>query len=101
MLAGHDTFIDNMLSLCNLKNVSAELPGRYPEASADIIKRLKPEVILLSSEPFPFSEKHIEEFKAICPSSKVILVNGEDFSWYGSRLLDAPDYFKRLLNQMQ
>ena len=101
MVAGHDTFIDNMLSLCNLKNLSAELSGRYPEASVDTIKKLKPEVILLSSEPFPFSEKHMEEFKAICPAAKVVLVNGEDFSWYGSRLLGAPEYFKSLLNQMQ
>jgi ABC-type Fe3+-hydroxamate transport system substrate-binding protein len=101
MLAGHDTFIGNMLSLCNLKNASVELEGRYPEASAEMIKNLNPDVILLSSEPFPFSEKHKDEFKSICPSAKVVLADGEYFSWYGSRLLGAPAYFKSLLNEIQ
>ena len=101
MLAGNDTFIDNMLTLCNFKNVTVEVQGRYPELSADTLKSLNPEVIFLSSEPFPFSSKHIEEFKAICPGAKVVLIDGEYFSWYGSRLLGAPDYFKSLLNEMQ
>ena len=56
-----------------------------------------PEYILLSSEPFPFGVGHIEEIKKELPNTQVILVNGEMFSWYGSRLLKSPEYFNTLL----
>jgi ABC-type Fe3+-hydroxamate transport system substrate-binding protein len=94
MVAGRDTFIHTMLEKLNLK--SAIQSSRYPELSADEINKLKPDYIFLSSEPYPFQEKHIEELKQISPSSKIILVDGEMFSWYGSRLLHAPLYFNAL-----
>ena len=56
-----------------------------------------PDFIFLSSEPFPFKEKHIAEFQSICPNVKIKLVDGELFSWYGSRLLKAPEYFRELI----
>jgi ABC-type Fe3+-hydroxamate transport system substrate-binding protein len=95
MAAGSRTFIDSMLTNLNLKNVLADFP-RYPELSAEQLAALRPHLILLSSEPYPFREKHIKELKAISPSSQVILVDGEMFSWYGSRLLKTADYFNRL-----
>jgi ABC-type Fe3+-hydroxamate transport system substrate-binding protein len=101
MVAGNDTFISYMMQLCNMRNVAGELNGRYPELTEQEIKELNPNTILLSSEPFPFAEKHIQSFTEICPDAKVVLVDGEYFSWYGSRLTGAPDYFKSLLNQMQ
>jgi ABC-type Fe3+-hydroxamate transport system substrate-binding protein len=94
MIAGNQTFINEMLPFCGLKNV-LEL-NRYPEINDEELKKLKPEVVLLSSEPYPFKAKHIEEFKSIWPNAKVKLVDGEMFSWYGSRLLKAGDYFKNL-----
>jgi len=97
MAAGHDTFINSMMTHCGLRNLFENNEGRYPEVSEDDLKRLNPEVIMLSSEPFPFSTKHIEEFKRICPNAKIVLVDGEYFSWYGSRLLDAPAYFTKVL----
>jgi ABC-type Fe3+-hydroxamate transport system substrate-binding protein len=93
MAAGTNTFIDEMLRLNGLKNLCE---GRYPELSSEALMRLKPEVILLSSEPYPFQEKHIEEIRSILPKSQIALVDGEMFSWYGSRLLHAADYFKTL-----
>ncbi len=56
----------------------------------------KPDVIFLSSEPYPFKEKHIEEFRALIPSAIIKVVDGELFSWYGNRLLYAPAYFEKL-----
>ena len=47
--------------------------------------------------PYPFKEKDIEEIKQIFPKAKVILVDGEMFSWYGSRLIHSPKYFIGLL----
>jgi ABC-type Fe3+-hydroxamate transport system substrate-binding protein len=94
MVAGSDTFIHGMLEKLHLRN--AMLASRYPEVSDEEIRQLNPEYIFLSSEPYPFQEKHIEELKQISPSSKIILVDGEMFSWYGSRLLHAPLYFNSL-----
>lgn len=95
MLAGQQTFINEMLRCCGLENViDAE---RYPETSLQELKEQQPELILLSSEPYPFKEKHIKEFRKEFPDTKVIIVDGEMFSWYGSRLLKAPDYFKKLM----
>ena len=97
MVAGHNTFLNDMMQRCKLTNVFANLDSRYPEVSADDIKAQSPDVILLSSEPFPFAEKHLDEFKHLCPNAQILLVDGEYFSWYGSRLLDAPGYFIRTL----
>ena len=96
--AGTDTFINQMLSICGFKN--AVLKTRYPEVSPDEIQKLNPDFIFLSSEPYPFRQKHIEEFKTLCPSAKTVLADGEMFSWHGSRLLYAPLYFERLLSNL-
>jgi len=99
MAAAQNTFINEMLSICNLKNV-LEKDERYPELTLEKIKSLNPELILLSLEPYPFKQKHIDELKVVLPNTQIKLVDGEMFSWYGSRLLLAPKYFKRLLNDI-
>ncbi len=99
MAAGGDTFINDMLYRCGLDNV-LYYKNRYPELSSEEVKALKPEVILLSSEPYPFREKHMVEFKKLCPQALILNVSGEFFSWYGSRLLEAPTYFKQLQNRI-
>lgn len=92
MVAGKSTFIDTLLQLNNFENVYRE--DRYPVTSLEELKERKPDLILLSSEPYPFSEKHIEFFENT--GAEIKLVDGEYFSWYGSRLLDAIEYFKNL-----
>jgi hypothetical protein len=54
------------------------------------------ELVLLSSEPYPFKQKHLDELSKLLPGTKIILANGEMFSWYGSHLLDAPAYLNQL-----
>ncbi|MFN5306310.1 MAG: helical backbone metal receptor [Bacteroidota bacterium] len=98
MVVGRDTFIDDMLHRMGLTNVCEA--SRYPELTEDQLKLLQPDLILLSSEPFPFAEKHIAEFRRILPNAKTILVDGEFFSWYGSRLKDSPNYFKNLIQSL-
>lgn len=95
MAAASGTFINSMLSMLNLKNAIGNFQ-RYPQLSEEQIMNLKPDFIFLSSEPYPFREKHVEELTKISPCSRVLLVDGEMFSWYGSRLLKAPEYFNRL-----
>jgi ABC-type hemin transport system substrate-binding protein len=94
MAAGKNTFIDTLLLRLGLVNAVAE--SRYPELTPEAIQTLQPSVVMLSSEPFPFAEKHIAEIQQLLPSSRIILVDGEMFSWYGSRLLQAPGYFATL-----
>jgi len=94
MAVGQDTFIDDMLSRAGFENVVRA--ARYPELDNERLKELSPEVILLSSEPFPFKQKHKAYFETLLPNSKVAFVDGELFSWYGSRLLSVPAYVKQL-----
>jgi ABC-type Fe3+-hydroxamate transport system substrate-binding protein len=94
MCAGTDTFIHDMLRRSGFQNAS-DLP-RYPEMSLSQIAELAPDCIFLSSEPYPFKAKHIEELASMLPKSRIVLVDGEYFSWYGSRLIDAPAYFATL-----
>ncbi len=100
MVAGHGTFVNDMLKRCGLVNVFDEGDARYPEISAQELAEADPDIILLSSEPYPFAGKHFAEFNLICPGTPVVVVDGEYFSWYGSRLLKAPDYFNGLLARM-
>ena len=95
MTVGGDTFIHEMMKKAGFENIFADT-NRYPETQINELKELKPEYLLLSSEPYPFKQKHIDELKQQFPGTKVILVDGEMFSWYGSRMLLAADYFRRL-----
>ncbi len=98
IIAGKGTFIDDMLQKCGFTN--AFDTERYPEVSAEQLIEAQPDAILLSSEPYPFKEKHTNEFKILLPDAKIKLVDGELFSWYGSRLLHAPGYFRDLIKQL-
>jgi ABC-type Fe3+-hydroxamate transport system substrate-binding protein len=95
MAAGNDTFIHDMLKRCGLTNVIED--SRYPEINLDKLQGHSPSLILLSSEPFPFGTKHIAPLQEACPTSRILLVDGELFSWYGSRLLHTPAYFETIL----
>lgn len=96
MCAAQNTFIDFVLKHIGLENA---LQGfdRYPELSEEKLAELNPDLCFLSSEPFPFKEIHVNELRRILPNSKVLIVDGEMFSWYGSRLLRLEDYLKSLL----
>jgi ABC-type Fe3+-hydroxamate transport system substrate-binding protein len=95
MTIGSDTFIADMIRHCGLAPVAEEL--RYPVIHSIDSFKDKVDVVLLSSEPYPFNEGHMAELSALFPESRIFLVDGELFSWYGSRLLHAPDYFKNLM----
>ena len=95
MAVGGDTYINNMMQCAGFTNVFAQ-KNRYPETNFDELASLAPDFVLLSSEPYPFGQKHLAELSDHLPQSRVMLVDGEMFSWYGSRLLKAPAYFRAL-----
>jgi ABC-type Fe3+-hydroxamate transport system substrate-binding protein len=99
MAVGSGTFIDSMLAAGGFANVFAD-KARYPEISLAELAAAKPSVILLSSEPFPFREKHFKEIQQLCTSAVVKQVDGELFSWYGSRMLKAAPYLASLHDEL-
>ena len=96
MSVNQDTFIHSLLELNQWDNCFKDKLNRYPEITEEELVDSNPEMVFLSSEPFPFKDKHIDRFKQLLPDSRVVLVNGEYFSWYGSRLVDSPAYFSSL-----
>lgn len=97
---GKNTFIDSMLTQCGFHNIM-NTKSRYPELTESELVSLSPEYILLSSEPFPFKEKHKTYYEKLLPHTKVVFVDGEMFSWYGSRLVNASNYFSILANELK
>lgn len=96
MAAGGETFINEMMHYCGFDNVFKKM-YRYPEITVGEIMQSGCKLVLLSSEPYPFKQKHIEALKPMLPGKNIILVDGELFSWYGSRLLLSPEYFKMIM----
>lgn len=98
MLAGHDSFISAMMTECGLQNVAPKNEQRYPQIGFENLGQLEAELILLSSEPYAFNTA---DAHALAPQAKAIkIIDGELFSWYGSRMAQAFAYFKRLRQEL-
>lgn len=95
MVAASNTYITNVLEFIGFENVFKHLQ-RYPEVDLNLVNIVGTDLCLLSSEPFPFSEEHAEEIQRSLPTTKVLLVSGEMFSWYGSYLLTLEGYVNEL-----
>ncbi len=98
MTVGGDTYIHSMMEMAGFTNIFQNRQ-RYPTISLAQIKSMDPDVLLLSSEPFPFSEKHIKEIQEVIECD-IMLVDGELFSWYGSRMIFAFKYFDDLIQEL-
>lgn len=92
---GPSTFIHSMLTIIGFQNIVQE--DRYPEW---VGSEKDPDYVFLSSEPYPFKEEHLDEVQMKFPGSRIVLVDGEMFSWYGSRMRLAPAYFKELFDHL-
>ena len=95
MTVGQGTFINDVLTRAGYHNVFMDLP-RYPEISINILRSQSLDVLMLSSEPYPFDDGHIKELQQSLPDTQIVLVDGELFSWYGSRLLKTGAYLNDL-----
>ncbi|MFM7682457.1 MAG: ABC transporter substrate-binding protein [Bacteroidota bacterium] len=93
-VVGKNTFINSMIEKIGFFNACDLI--RYPNLND--LPNTNPDLIFLSSEPYPFTNQHIEKYQNLFPNSNIILVDGEMFSWYGSRMLEAVSYFKNLMN---
>jgi len=95
MVAGNNTFINYLLNINKYENVFSNLE-RYPEVTLEDLKKKNFDFIFLSSEPYPFKNEHIKELEKVFPKQLIALVDGEYFSWYGTRLIRAFNYFVKL-----
>lgn len=99
MTVGQDTFIADMLRRCGFDLIWPDFV-RYPEISVADLKAAVPDLLLLSTEPYPFKQKDLDELQDFLPATKIRLVEGEYFSWYGSRMKNAPGYFQDLIDEL-
>jgi ABC-type Fe3+-hydroxamate transport system substrate-binding protein len=98
MTIGSDTFIHKILGEIGFENIFKDR-NRYPVIETEDLKEA--EIIMLSSEPFPFKEKHMEELKVFYPDKKIMIVDGEAFSWYGTHIAKCESYFKELIAEVE
>ncbi len=99
MVAGGGTFAGDMLRRCGFQNIF-ESEKRYPEITLSDLQTAHCQLVLLSSEPYPFKEIHLKEIQLQLPYAKILMVDGEMFSWYGSRMLMAAQYFSELMSSI-
>lgn len=100
MGAGAKTFINSMMTECGFQNALSEFE-RYPIIHDELLADLNPDIILLSSEPYPYSEKHLNYYRTRFPNKVVLLIDGVPFSWYGSALSGSFDYFRLVWERVQ
>lgn len=100
MATGGGTFINDMMRICGFENVFADRE-RYPEVTAEDIRQSGAKVLLLSSEPYPFTNEHTLSLQPEFRGIKILPVDGEMFSWYGSRMEAAAYYFKELRDMLR
>lgn len=98
MTVGGDTFISRILEELGFENLFKD-QKRYPEIQLEDLKEA--DFIFLSSEPFPFKEKHITEIQNVCVNQKIMIVDGEAFSWYGSHLAKCGEYYRELVDEVK
>jgi ABC-type Fe3+-hydroxamate transport system substrate-binding protein len=99
MAVGENTFIGQVLKRLGFENALSDHTARYVELSANEIQQLDADFYFLSSEPFPFKEEHQIALEEIHPAD-TLFVDGEIFSWYGSRMLKMKLYFQKLAKEL-
>jgi ABC-type Fe3+-hydroxamate transport system substrate-binding protein len=93
---GRDTYIHSLMELCGWHNLTADLPGRYPNVTLGTLMALAPEYVLLPSEPHRFSDSDASALAASLPRTRVLCLDGQMLTWYGSRMYFAAAYLRDL-----
>lgn len=96
MTVGPQTYIARMLAQSGLQAVAPAVPERYPVVDPDRFTPDAYDLVLLSSEPYRFTDKHCEALRADPQfgGRPVFLIDGEMTSWYGSRAVEGLDYLR-------
>jgi ABC-type Fe3+-hydroxamate transport system substrate-binding protein len=100
MTVSRDTYIANMIAEIGWQcwtNDALTAPGvRYPkfEWSDEVVRKI--DGVLLSSEPYRFTEVHVDALEQQI-GKPAQLVDGEMMSWYGSRAIGGLRYLRELV----
>ena len=102
MSFNRDTYAHDLLRCAGGDNVCAGEAQRYPTVDLEAVAGADPEVILLPSEPYPFTERHLEYLRPLAQTAalrnrRVHLIDGKTLSWYGPRTVPALALLRRLL----
>ncbi len=101
MSVSDDTFIAALLGLAGGRNVCGDAGERYPAITPAQLHDAQPDVVFLSSEPFPFQDKHADELAQLTgmPRGRFVHADGELLSWHGSRTPAGIDYAEQLVQE--
>lgn len=91
---GEDTYAADVLASAGLANVFGAEAGRYPRlASTAELAALAPEVLVLPSEPYPWTREEgldlERELLALGARARSVRVPGESMTWWGTRTARA------------
>ncbi|OCS89073.1 ABC transporter substrate-binding protein [Caryophanon latum] len=93
MVVGATTYINDVLETIGFTNPFTAHDGRYPAVTIEQLQDAQLDYLLLSSEPFPFAQKHIDELQPHLPNTRIQLIDGEMF-WYGAKMKEAAPYLQ-------
>lgn len=101
MTLNADTFVSALLGDAGGRNAFASAVDRYPAISPADLTSQSPDVVLLSTEPFPFQPKHAEELARLTgiDRERFEIVDGELLSWHGSRTPAGIDYAEQVVER--
>lgn len=97
MTVARDTYVSRTLALAGLNTLPSQATARYPEFSLEDAWVAQADLVLLSTEPYMFRSKHLEELEClpVFAGKRVHLIDGEMTSWYGSRAIEGLVYLDR------
>ncbi len=98
MTLSGDSYGSSVMELLGADNVFAEADVRYPETTLEDVAARRPDVVLLPTEPYPFTERHVAEVAEALPGTDVVLVDGQDLFWWGIR---TPGAVERLAETLR
>ncbi|MEE1131235.1 MAG: helical backbone metal receptor [Caryophanon sp.] len=93
MVVGATTYISDVLETIGFTNPFTTHDGRYPTVTIEQLQDAQLDYLLLSSEPFPFAQKHIDELHSYLPNTRIQLIDGEMF-WYGAKMKETATYLQ-------
>jgi ABC-type Fe3+-hydroxamate transport system substrate-binding protein len=103
MTVSRDTYIARTLASVNWETMPEHATARYPEVALDERTLGGVDLVLASSEPYMFRERHVAELAAMpaLAGKRVALVDGEMTSWYGSRAIAGLVYLPRFRHSLE
>jgi len=97
-----DTYIADTLAQAGLRATRHASGERYPEVELTDALLAGVDMVLFSTEPFPFKAKHLDAFGSEFPdhANRAHLIDAEMVSWYGSRAVPGLRYLAEFAREL-